>query len=193
MKLTPLPIAGAFHVEQEPIGDERGFFARAYCQKEFAAQGLHPHLVQANNSLSRTRGTLRGLHYQLGRHAEDKLIRCIHGAVFDVLVDLRETSPTYLQFCTLELRADKRNAIYVPRGCANGIQTLEPDTELFYLASNFYNPQAERGVRWNDPKFNFPWPFPPVVVSAKDAALRDWDPSWHLDPAYGNWSAANEH
>src|SRR5664280_2482651 len=129
MKFTPLPINGAFLVEQEPIGDDRGFFARAYCLNEFAAQGLKPHIVQANNSLSRMRGTLRGLHYQLGRHAEDKLIRCIHGAIFDVLVDLRQTSPTFLQHCTLELRAEKRNAIYVPRGCANGIQTLEPNTE----------------------------------------------------------------
>lgn len=189
MKLVPLPLPGAFLVEQEPIGDERGFFARAYCQKEFAAQGLTPHFVQANNSLSRIRGTLRGLHYQLGRFAEDKLIRCIRGAIFDVVVDLRPKSPTFLQHCTLELRAEMRNAVYVPRGCANGIQTLEPDSELFYLASNFYEFPAERGVRWNDPRFAISWPLPPAVISPKDAGLRDWDPAWHLDPSYGDWPA----
>jgi dTDP-4-dehydrorhamnose 3,5-epimerase len=187
MKFTALALHGAFLVEQEPIGDDRGFFARAYCQNEFAAQGLNPHFVQANNSLSRTRGTLRGLHYQLGKFAEDKLIRCIRGAIFDALVDLRPKSPTYLQHVNLELRAEMRNAIYVPRGCANGIQTLEPDTELLYLASNFYEAAAERGIRWSDPKFAIGWPLPPAVISPKDAGLRDFDPAWHLDPSFGEW------
>jgi len=184
MKFTALPLRGAFLVEQEAIGDDRGFFARAYCQEEFAAHGLNPRFVQANNSLSCTRGTLRGLHYQLGEFAEDKLIRCVRGAIFDVLVDLRPKSPTYLQHHTLELRAEMRNAVYVPRGCANGIQTLEPDTELFYLASNFYKFSAERGIRWNDPKFGIVWPLPAAVISPKDASLRDFDPAWHLDPSY---------
>jgi dTDP-4-dehydrorhamnose 3,5-epimerase len=184
MKLTELPLRGAYLVEQEPIGDDRGFFARAYCQREFAEHGLTPHFVQANNSLSRTHGTLRGLHYQLGRHAEDKLIRCVQGAIFDVVFDLRPASPTYLQHCTLEVRADARNAVYIPRGCANGMLTLEPDTELFYLASNFYHFAAERGVRWNDPRFAIAWPSEPVVISAKDAALPDFDPAWHLDHAF---------
>lgn len=187
MRIIPLSLRDVFRVEQEPIGDDRGFFARAYCQKEFAAHGLFPEFVQANNSLSRTRGTLRGLHYQLGKHAEDKLIRCIRGAVFDTVVDLRPKSSTYLHHCTLELRAEERSAVYVPRGCANGIQTLEPDTELFYLASNFYEFPAERGIRWNDPRFAIKWPLKPEVISGKDSAIRDFDPAWHLDPAYGDW------
>jgi dTDP-4-dehydrorhamnose 3,5-epimerase len=187
MKIIPLRIHGAFVVEQDQIGDDRGFFARAYCQREFAAAGLCPHFVQGNNSLSRTPGTLRGLHYQLGRHAEDKLIRCVNGAFFDVVLDLRPRSPTYLQHCSLEITAKRRNAVYVPRGCTNGIETLEPDTELFYLASNFYEPSAERGVRWDDPKFGIKWPSSPTALSAKDAGLRDWDPAWHLDPSYGDW------
>ena len=187
MKIIPLPIQGAFTVEQDQIGDDRGFFARAYCQKEFAATGLYPHFVQGNNSVSRTPGTLRGLHYQLGRHAEDKLIRCVNGAFFDVVLDLRPRSPTYLHHCTLEITADRRNAVYVPRGCANGVETLEPDTELFYLTSNFFEFPAERGVRWDDPQFGIKWPRAPAVVSAKDAQLRDWDPAWHLDPSYGDW------
>ena len=187
MKIIPLPIQGAFTVEQDQIGDDRGFFARAYCQREFAAAGLYPHFVQGNNSVSRTPGTLRGLHYQLGRHAEDKLIRCVNGAFFDVVLDLRPRSPTYLHHCTLEITADRRNAVYVPRGCANGVETLEPDTELFYLTSNFFEFRAERGVRWDDPQFGIKWPRAPAVVSAKDAQLRDWDPAWHLDPSYGDW------
>jgi dTDP-4-dehydrorhamnose 3,5-epimerase len=184
MKFTPLSVAGAYLIEQEPNGDDRGFFARAYCENEFAAQGLEPHFVQANNSLSRSRGTLRGLHYQLGRHAEDKLIRCIAGAIFDVVLDLRPGSPTYLKHHTLELRAQVRNAVYIPRGCANGVQTLEPDTELFYLASNFYHFPAERGVRWNDPRFAITWPLEPAVLSAKDASLPDFGPAWHLDSSF---------
>ena len=183
MKFVALPLRGSFMVEQEPIGDERGFFARAYCQKEFAAQGLKPHFVQANNSLSRVRGTLRGLHYQLGRCAEDKLIRCVGGAICNVNVDLRPDSPTYMQHQMVELSAGKRNAVYVPAGCANGFQALEPDSELFYLASNFYESPAERGLRWNDPQFGITWPLPPTVMSPKDAGWRDWDPAWHLDPS----------
>lgn len=189
MKFTELPIKGAFLVEQEPIGDDRGFFARAYCQKEFAAVGLKPSFVQTNNSLSRTKGTLRGLHYQLGEFAEDKLIRCIGGAIFDVVVDLRQDSPTFLHHHTLELPAEGRAAVYVPRGCANGIQTLEPDTELFYLVSNFYKPAAERGLRWNDPRIGVKWPLEPTIISSKDAAHPDFDPAYHLDPSFGRFSS----
>ena len=185
MKFHPLPIRGAFLIEQDPIGDERGFFARAYCQKEFADHQLTPVFVQANNSLSRTKGTLRGLHYQLGEFAEDKLIRCLRGSIFDAVVDLRPNSPTYLQHHTLTLSGEARNAVYVPRGCANGIETLEPDTELYYLVSNFYSPKAERGLRWNDPRFAIKWPLEPAVISSKDAAHPDFDASYHLDPSYG--------
>lgn len=187
MKFHSLKIPGAFLIELDRLGDERGFFARAYCAKEFAAQGLHPTIVQANNSVSKTPGTLRGLHYQLGEHAEDKIIRCIHGAIFDALVDLREDSPTFLQHEVFELNQDNKLAVYVPRGCANGIMTLAPDTELFYLASNYYNKEAERGLRWNDPKLNIQWPMPPAVISEKDAGSRDFDPAYHLDKSYGSF------
>ena len=185
MKFQALPIAGAYIVRQDPHGDDRGFFARAYCQEEFAGAGLHPTFVQANNSLSTTVGTLRGLHYQLGSFAEDKLIRPIHGAIFDVLVDLRRESPTFLKHHTFELSGEDRAAVYVPRGCANGIETLQPDTELFYLASNFYAPRAERGLRWNDPRFEIAWPLEPVVISEKDASHPDFDEAYHLDPSFG--------
>jgi dTDP-4-dehydrorhamnose 3,5-epimerase len=185
MKFSALPIPGAFRVSQEPRGDERGFFARAYCRREFAAAGLHPEWVQANNSLSATPGTLRGFHYQLGEYAEDKLIRPIRGAVFDVVIDLRPESPMFLKHCTLELHSGQRDAVYVPRGCANTILTLEPDTELFYLSSNYYEPSAERGLRWNDPRLAITWPSEPAVVSEKDAGHPDFDPAIHLDPSFG--------
>jgi dTDP-4-dehydrorhamnose 3,5-epimerase len=180
MKFTPLPIKGAYVIDLEKLGDERGFFARAFCQREFEAQGLETTVAQANTSLSATKGTLRGLHYQLGEHAEAKLIRAIGGAVFDALVDLRPDSPTYLQHCTLVLSAENRSAIYVPRGCANGIQTLEEDTQLFYLAFNFFAPHAERGLRWNDPRFGIKWALEPTVISDKDKNHPDFDPAYHL-------------
>lgn len=185
MKFHELPITGAYIVEMERRGDDRGFFARAYCQNEFADHGLRPAFVQANNSVSNDTGTLRGLHYQLGEFAEDKLIRCIHGKIFDVIVDLRPDSPTFLHHHTLTLSSIDKNAIYVPRGCANGIQTLEPYTELFYLVSNFYAPAAERGLRWSDPRLGIVWPLEPTVVSEKDASHPDFDPAYHLDPSFG--------
>jgi dTDP-4-dehydrorhamnose 3,5-epimerase len=180
-----LPIRGAYIVEMERHGDERGFFARAYCQTEFAAQKLTPSFVQANNSVSAQAGTLRGLHYQLGQYAEDKLIRCIRGAVFDVVVDLRLESPTFLSHHTLQISSVDKNAVYVPRGCANGIMTLADDTELFYLVSNAYEPKAERGLRWNDPRLNIEWPGEPVVLSEKDASHPDFDAAYHLASAFG--------
>jgi dTDP-4-dehydrorhamnose 3,5-epimerase len=188
VKFRSLPIQGVFIVEQEPKGDDRGFFARAFCKLEFEEHGLNSNFVQANNSLSRTKGTLRGLHYQLGRHAEDKLIRPIRGAIFDAVVDLRPSSPTFMNVCTFELSSEDRCAVYVPRGCANGIQTLEPDTELFYLVSNFYAPDAERGLRWNDPRFGIRWPLEPTVISAKDAAHPDFNEAYHLDSQFGPFS-----
>jgi len=180
MKFTPLPINGAYVIDLEKLGDERGFFARAFCQREFEAQGLETRVAQANTSLSRVKGTLRGLHYQLGEFAEAKLIRAISGAVFDVLVDLRPESPTFLQHCALVLSAENRSAIYVPRGCANGIQTIEGDTQLFYLAFNFYAEHAERGLRWNDPRLGIKWALEPTVISDKDRNHPDFDPAYHL-------------
>ena len=180
MKFTSLPIIGAYVIDLEKREDERGFFARTFCQREFEAQGLETGVAQANTSLSRVKGTLRGLHYQLGEFAEAKLIRVISGAVFNALVDLRPKSPTFLQHFSTVLSARKGGAIYVPRGCANGIETLEEDTQLFYLAFNFFAPHAERGLRWNDPQLGIKWPLEPTVISDKDRRHPDFDPAYHL-------------
>lgn len=180
MIFNPLPLPGAFLIDLEKREDERGFFARAYCQREFAAHGLMAQFVQANNSLSVQQYTLRGLHYQLGDTAEDKYLRCIRGMTHNVIVDMRPDSPTFLQHCSVQLSPERRNALYVPRGFANGAMTLLPETELFYLATNFYAPEAERGVRWNDPKIGIKWPHEPAVLSPKDTGFPDYDPAYHL-------------
>lgn len=179
MKFTPLPVKGAFIVDLEKREDERGFFARAYCEQEFAAQGLMARFVQANNSLSTFQYTLRGLHYQLGNAAEDKLLRCLRGRTFHAVVDMRRDSPTFLQHCTVQLSSEVRNALYVPRGTANGMMSLEPNAELFYLSSNVYNAEAERGVRWNDPRFGITWPHEPAILTPKDSGFPDYNPAYH--------------
>jgi dTDP-4-dehydrorhamnose 3,5-epimerase len=184
MKFESLPLKGAFHITLEKIEDERGFFARAYCEKEFAAHGLTPRFVQANNSLSRVQYTLRGLHYQLGDAAEDKYLRCLKGRTYNVIIDMRPSSPTFLRYHSLQLSPEERNALYVPRGFANGMMTLEPDTELFYLVSNFYQPDAERGVRWSDPRIGIKWPFKPALVSEKDQNFPDFNPTYHSEGAW---------
>jgi len=183
MIFTETPLKGAFLIDLEKRGDERGFFARAFCAKEFAAHGLATHFVQVNNSLSATKGTLRGMHYQLAPKAETKLVRCIRGALFDVILDLRRGSPTFGRSFGAELTADNRRMMYVPKGFAHGFITLSDATEAFYLVDEFYAPEFERGVRWNDPKFNIQWPIQPVVISDKDRAHRDFDPAWHLGEA----------
>ena len=180
MLFHPLPLKGAFLIELEKREDERGFFARAFCTREFAAHGLTQNFVQANNSLSVEQYTLRGLHYQLGDAAEDKYLRCIRGMTHNVIVDLRPDSATFMQYHAVQLSPENRLALYVPRGFANGAMTLQPHTELFYLASNYYTPEAERGVRWNDPRFGIKWPHKPAVLSPKDTAFPDYDPSYHL-------------
>lgn len=174
MKFEPLSVNGAFSVTLEPRGDERGWFSRLFCQQEFAEAGLDPRTSQVNNSLSADRGTLRGLHYQLGSAAETKLVRAVRGAVFDVCLDLRPNSPTYLEWAGIEVSAQNRTMLYVPRGCAHAILTLEDDTELIYFASQAYNGAAESGARWNDPAFAIDWPIQPVVISVKDANWPLW-------------------
>ena len=165
-------LKGAFVIELERKEDERGFFARAWCQKEFEAHDLKRNLVQANVSYNRKRGTLRGLHYQVAPHEEAKLVRCFRGAIYDVIVDLRPDSPTYLHWIGVELTAENRCMLYVPEGFAHGFQTLEDDTEVFYQVSQFYTPGAERGVRWDDPTFAIEWPAAEQrVISEKD---RNW-------------------
>lgn len=180
MTYTAIPLKGAFIIELEKRGDDRGFFARAFCENEFAAKGLSSHFVQVNNSLSVPKGTLRGMHYQLAPKGETKLVRCIRGALYDVILDIRKDSPTFGQSHGIELSADNRRMLYVPKGFAHGFLTLLDNTEAFYFVDEFYSPPHERGIRWNDPKFNIKWPMHPAVLSDKDRNQRDFDPAWHL-------------
>jgi dTDP-4-dehydrorhamnose 3,5-epimerase len=180
MNFIQTPLAGAYLIDQEKRGDERGFFARAFCEREFGDHGLATHFAQANNSLSAQKGTLRGMHYQLAPKAETKVVRCLRGALYDVILDVREDSPTFGQSFGAELTAENRRMMYVPKGFAHGIFTLTDDTEAFYFVDEFYAPQYERGVRWNDPRFAIRWPANPAVISEKDRNFRDFDPAWHL-------------
>ncbi len=180
MKFHPTPLAGAHLIEMEKRGDDRGFFARFFCVNEFASQGLDGRVVQINNSLSRIQGTLRGMHYQLAPKAETKVIRCIRGALFDVILDIRPDSPTYGKWFGAELTAENRLMMYCPKGFAHGFLTLAPDSEALYLATEFYAPDRERCVRWNDPKFGIVWPAAPVVVSDKDRTAPDFSAATHL-------------
>lgn len=179
MKFNPTPLQGAFTIDLEKRGDDRGFFARLFCEDEFHAAGLEAHFVQINNSDSAKRGTLRGMHYQLPESAEVKVVRCIKGALFDVIVDLRPDSPTYKKWFGAELSAENRTMMYVPRGFAHGFITLEDNTEAFYLVSNRYDPKAERGLRFNDPAFGIAWPLQPSELSEKDGKWPDFDPEFH--------------
>jgi dTDP-4-dehydrorhamnose 3,5-epimerase len=180
MKFTKTPLKGVFVIELEKRGDERGFFARLFCEREFQQHGLNPRIVQMNNSLSRERGTLRGIHYQLRPRAEDKTFRCVRGALFDVVIDLRQESPTFLKHFAVELTAENRKMVHVPQGCANSFMTLEEDTEIFYFTSEFYSPEHERGIRYNDPKLGIRWPTEPQVISDKDKNHPDFKPETHL-------------
>lgn len=175
MKFLPTPLAGAYLVELEPLEDERGFFARSFCQNEFRALGLDPVVAQCNVSFNRRRGTLRGLHYQAEPHAEAKLVRCTRGAIWDVIVDLRSNSPTARQWFAAELTAENRRSLYVPAGFAHGFQTLADDTEVFYQMSEFYHPEAARGIRWDDPVLAIPWPIKDAVVSPRDRGFPRLD------------------
>ncbi len=179
MKFNPTPLKDAFVIELEKRGDERGFFARAFCKNEFRDAGCITDFVQINNSSSADTGTLRGMHYQLGDDAETKVVRCIKGALWDCIIDLRPDSPTFKQWFGETLSADNRKMMYCPKGFAHGFITLEPDTEAFYFVDSFYAPDAERGIRYNDPAFNITWPAAPQVLSDKDKSWRDFDPAWH--------------
>lgn len=165
----PLEVAGAYLIEIDRKEDERGFFARTWCAKEFEAQGLKASLAQCNMSYNKQKGTLRGLHYQLPPHQETKIVRCTTGGIYDVILDLRPDSPTYLKWCGVELWSHNHQVLYVPEGCGHGIQTLADHTEVMYMVSEFYTPEAERGVMWNDPVFAIEWP--PAeqrIISEKD-------------------------
>lgn len=168
-------IGGVFAIEPEPVSDERGMFARMYCEEEFAGHGISFTVAQANISLNARRHTLRGMHLQLPPHEEAKLVRCVRGSVYDVVVDLRAGSPTQLEWLAVELSAGRRNALYVAAGLAHGFLTLEDDCELEYLISTQYVPSAAAGVRWDDPALGVSWPARPTVISARDAGYPDLD------------------
>lgn len=180
MRFNESPLAGAHLIEIDKREDQRGFFARFFCAREFADQGLETQFAQINNSLSRDPGTLRGLHYQLSPAAEVKVIRVVSGALWDVILDLREDSPTFGSYFGAELTGENRRMMYVPRGFAHGFVTLEPDTEALYLVSTYYAPEHERGIRWNDPRFAITWPVEPSVISEKDASHPEFNESLHL-------------
>lgn len=166
---TPLP--GAWVLEPERFEDERGFFARTYCRRDFTERGLSPDIAQCSVSFNHRKGTLRGLHFQTAPHEEVKLVRVTRGAVWDVIVDVRPDSPTFRKHFGVILSAEAGNALYIPKGMAHGFQTLEDATEVFYQISAFYAPEAARGYRWDDPGFAIAWPEPVTVVSEKDRNL----------------------
>ena len=168
-------LAGVFEIHIEPRTDERGFFARTWCQKEFSDHGLNSKLVQSSVSFNRQRGTLRGVHYQAAPFAETKVVRCTSGAIYDVVLDLREQSPTFKQWFATILNAENRHSVYVPEGCAHGFLTLKEDSEVLYQMSEFHHPDAARGVRWNDPAFQIAWPEPVEVISERDRTYPDFE------------------
>jgi dTDP-4-dehydrorhamnose 3,5-epimerase len=167
-------LRGAFLLRLEKRQDERGFFARSWCQREFEAHGLNPRVVQCNISFNAHKGTLRGLHYQSVPHQEAKLVRCTAGAIYDVIVDLRPGSPDFGKHVAFTLSAADHDMLYVPEGLAHGFMTLEDNTEVFYQMSEFYSPESSKGVRWNDPAFGIEWPSTPSVISDRDQSYADY-------------------
>lgn len=172
--LQEIGLKGAYIVDLERSEDERGLFARSWCQREFEARGLNPRLVQCSLSFNKKKGTLRGMHYQIAPHEEAELIWCTMGSVYDVIVDLRQGSPTYARHVGVVLSSDNRRMVSIPEGFAHGFLTLEDDTEIFYQMSEFFSPEHARGFRWNDPLFNIRWPEEPEVISMRDQKYPDF-------------------
>ena len=179
MKFLKTPLAGASLISLEKREDERGFFARTFCELEFSKIELASKFVQVNNSFTKSKGTIRGMHYQLEPSAEVKLVRCISGSLYDVIIDLRPDSSSFGQWFGSELSAENRQMMYVPKGFAHGFVTLEDNTETFYFASDFYSPNLERGIRFDDPYFGIDWPVMITESSDKDKNFPDFDPDWH--------------
>ena len=179
MKFIETPLKDAYVIAMEPRADERGFFARAFCEDEFRQAGLVDRFVQVNNSFNPRKGTLRGMHYQLPPAAEVKLVRCLRGALYDVIVDLRPDSPTCGKHFGVELNEENRLMFYVPRGFAHGFITLRDDTEAFYMVSDAYQPGGERGLRFDDSHLGIDWPIQPTLVSEKDRNWPLFDPLFH--------------
>ncbi|MFC4168375.1 dTDP-4-dehydrorhamnose 3,5-epimerase [Teichococcus aestuarii] len=179
MKFHKTPLQDAYVIEMEPRADERGFFARAFCEQEFAEAGLVSRYAQVNNSFNPRKGTLRGMHYQLPPAAEVKLVRCLRGALYDVIVDMRPDSASYGKHFGIELNDENRKMLYVPRGFAHGFVTLRDDTEAFYMVSDAYMPGGERGLRYDDPHLGIDWPIQPELVSEKDRSWPLFDAGFH--------------
>ena len=178
MHFEETPLQGAFLIEPEPRNDDRGFFARMWCRNEFAEHGLDTTVAQCNLAVTERAGTLRGLHYQHDPHPEIKLVRCSRGAVWDVIVDLRRDSPTYCQWFGADLTAENRAMLYVPAGFAHGYLTRTDSVEMFYQVTEFYYPDHEDGVRWDDPSFGIEWPDSgPFILSPKDRSWPDYRPA----------------
>jgi len=176
MIFTPTQLKGAYLVDLNKLEDERGFFARSWCFREATELGIDPKVVQCNISFNKVKGTLRGMHLQFPPFAESKLVRATRGSIYDVIIDLRPDSETFKQWVGMELTAENRRALFVPKGFAHGFQTLEDNTEIFYQMSEFYTPECALGVRWNDPAFNISWPLEVSEISPKDLVLADFDP-----------------
>ena len=174
MKFTPTPLHGAYLIDLEPKMDDRGSFARAFCQSEYRDHRLNSTVAQSNISYSKEKFTLRGFHYQTEGGEEAKSIRCLKGAILDVIIDLRKGSPTYCQHFKVELTENNKTMLYLPEGFAHAFITLKPDTEVFYMVSQFYLPSKEKGIRWNDPYFNIKWPTNSPILSDKDANHPDF-------------------
>lgn len=174
MKFSATKIPGVMVIDAEPIGDERGFFARSFCAREFAAAGLELTVAQTNLSHNARRGTLRGMHYQAEPKPEPKLVACIRGAIFDVAIDLRAESPSFRDWVGAELTDSNGKALFVPPGCAHGFLTLADETQVSYLMGELYDPDLARGVRWDDPAFGVEWPGEPTVISDRDAGYPDF-------------------
>ena len=176
MIFTPTDLAGAHVIDLQKLEDERGFFARTWCRREFEAQGLDANLVQCNISHNTRAGTLRGMHFQVAPFEEAKLVRCIRGALYDVIIDLRPASPTFLRWISVVLTDTNYQALFVPAGFAHGFQTLADHTEVFYQMSEYYAPEHARGLRWNDPLFNITWPDAERTIAARDLVYPDYVP-----------------
>jgi dTDP-4-dehydrorhamnose 3,5-epimerase len=174
MTFLQTKLAGVFEIHVERKADERGFFARTWCQEEFARLGLNPRVVQCSISFNARKGTLRGIHYQARPHAENKVVRCTSGGIYDVVVDLRPGSPSFKEWIAVILTSANRSMVYVPEGCGHGFLTLEPETEVLYQMSEFYHPESAAGVRWNDPAFTISWPGAVEVISERDRTYPDF-------------------
>lgn len=174
MIFTETRLKGSYIVDLNPIEDERGFFARSWCRKEFESHGLNSDIAQCNLSFNHRKGTIRGMHFQVEPYREVKLVKCTRGAIFDVIIDLRTDSGTFKSWIGVELSSENRRMLYVPKGFAHGYQALEENTEVFYQVSQFYQPQVERGYRWNDPAFLIKWPLDVTCISSKDSSYPDF-------------------